>query len=78
MDDAADLLGLYEFTDSTDATLPTENDRRDFNKRRGITVIIRKNDTMEARSMRPEQNQPLWPILGRQMAFIRQRTEQSR
>ncbi len=77
-EDAADWPGLYKFTDSTDATLPTENDRWDFNKWRGITVMIRKNYATDAWSVRLEQNQPPWAISGRPTAFIRRRTEQSR
>ncbi len=30
-------------------TLPTENDRRDFNKQRGITVVLRRDKTTDAR-----------------------------
>ncbi len=76
MDNPADWLGLHKFTDSTNVTLPTRNDRRDFNKQRGITVVLRKNEATDARSMRPEWNQPLWPILVHQTTLMRQRMEQ--
>ncbi len=40
INDPVDWLGLYEFIDATDVTLPTGNDRQYFNKQRRITVMV--------------------------------------